>query len=63
MSAGIKTIYDTNSDLDTLDVMHYSLQPNFNLTVTTSKGLTFNGGYTFNYGMSRGPITVPIFDG
>ena len=63
ISAGLKTTYDKNGDLDTLDVKHYAFRPNVNLTVTPGEGVTFNGGYTYTYSMSRGPVTVPLFDG
>ncbi len=63
ISAGIKTTYDKNGDLDTLDVKHYAFRPNVNLTVTPGEGVTLNGGYTYTYAMSRGPVAVPIFDG
>jgi hypothetical protein len=63
ISAGLKTTYDKNGDLDTLDVKHYAFRPNVNLTVTPGEGVTFNGGYTYTYSMSRGPFAIPLFDG
>ena len=63
MSLGIKTSYDQNKDLDTLDVKHFSVQPNVNLVMTPQDGLVFSAGYTYDYAKSRGPVTIPIFDG
>jgi hypothetical protein len=63
IGVGVRTTYDQNNDLDTLDVNHFAFQPNINLTVSPNERATITAGYTFNHYVSRGPITVPLFDG
>jgi hypothetical protein len=63
LNAGLKTVYDKNSDLDTLDVQHFKIQPDINLVLVPREGLFFNAGYTYDYSQSRGPIAIPLFDG
>lgn len=60
---GVRTTFDKNSDLDTLDVQHFAMQPNVNLSLQPTNGLWMNGGYSFNYAESRGPVAIPVFDG
>ncbi len=60
---GLRTTYDKNGDLDSLDVNHFSLQPNVNLTVTPNQRFAVTTGYSYNYYKSRGPVTVALFDG
>jgi len=60
---GFKTIYDKNGDLDSLDVEHFSVQPNLSLTVIPDPSWSMVAGYTFNYDKSRGPVTIALFDG
>jgi hypothetical protein len=59
---GVKATYDENNDLDSLDVNHFALQPNVNITYNPKENITLTAGYTFNHLTSRGPITVPLFD-
>lgn len=63
VNAALRTIYDKNSDLDTLDVHHYMIQPNINVVMTACGNITVNTGYTFDYSKSRGPVAIPLFDG
>ena len=63
VNAALRTVYDKNSDLDTLDVHHYLIQPNVNLVMTPCDKVTLNAGYTYDYSKSRGPIAIPLFDG
>jgi hypothetical protein len=60
---GVRVTYDQNSDLDTLDVQHFAVQPNINVAMRPVNGLWINGGYFFNHAESRGPVTIPVFDG
>jgi hypothetical protein len=63
VNAGLKATYDKNNDLDTLDVQHHGITPDVNLVLIPREGVFFNAGYTYDYQLSRGPITVPLFDG
>lgn len=61
--AGLKVMMDKNNDLDSLDVEHTMFQPNVNLTLTPDPSWIMVAGYTYNQTKSRGPVTVPLFDG
>ena len=63
LSLRLRTTYDENNDLDSLDVQHFAIQPNLGFVLTPGERLWFSGGYTFNHSKSRGPITIPVFDG
>lgn len=63
LMVGLKATMDKNSDLDSLDVKHSMFQPNLNLTLTPDPAWVLVTGYTYNQSTSRGPITVPLFDG
>jgi len=63
LALGLKAAFDKNGDLDSLDVKHFMMQPNINLTVTPNSEWVFAGGYSYNYNKSRGPVTVALFDG
>jgi len=63
VNVGLKGFYDKNGDLDSLDVKHFSLQPNLSLTTTPTPKWSFTAGYTYNMNTSRGPVAVALFDG
>jgi hypothetical protein len=63
VNAAIRTVYDENKDLDTLDVHHYMVQPNVNLVLSSRNGVTLTTGYTYDYSKRRGPFAIPLFDG
>jgi len=61
--AGLKGKYDKNGDLDSLDVEHFSYQPNLVISLTPDPKWAMSAGYTFGHYKSRGPVTVALFDG
>lgn len=63
VNLGLKGSYDKNGDLDSLDVKHFTLQPNISLTTTPSPKWSLTAGYTYNMNTSRGPVAVALFDG
>jgi hypothetical protein len=63
VNAGLRMLYDENSDLDTLDVQHTGIQPDINLTLNPQEGVFFTAGYTYGYHQSRIPFAIPLFDG
>jgi hypothetical protein len=63
VNVGLKGFYDKNGDLDSLDVEHFSLQPNLSLTATPNPKWSLTAGYTYNMNNSRGPVAVALFDG
>ncbi len=63
LSIGVRGFYDKNSDLDSLDVSHFSFIPNLNVNLTPSDKLAATVGYTYNHYKSRGPVSVALFDG
>ncbi len=63
LNLGLRGFYDKNGDLDSLDVEHFSLQPNLAVTLTPEPKWSLTGGYTFYHYKSRGPVTVALFDG
>ena len=63
MVLGARGKYDKNNDLDSLDVEHFSIQPNIALNLTPDPRVVVSTGYTLNYSKSRGPVTVALFDG
>ena len=60
---GVNGQYDKNADLDSLDVKHFMLVPNFNLNIMPDEKTMFTAGYTYNFSKSRGPVAVALFDG
>jgi hypothetical protein len=63
VNAGLRALYDKNSDLDTLGVEHYAIQPNVNVVLAVCEGVTVNTGYTYDYSQRTGPFAIPLFDG
>lgn len=63
MNLGVTTSFDQNTDFELIDVNHYSVQPNVNLTMIPSDRVMLNAGYNFNYAKSTGPVAIPMFDG
>ncbi len=63
LNIGLKGKYDKNNDLDSLDVKHFSLQPNLNINYTPDVKWTLAAGYTYSFDKSKLPITVALFDG
>lgn len=63
VNVGLKGSYDKNGDLDSLDVEHFTLQPNLALTATPNPRWSLTAGYTYNMTKSRGPVAVALFDG
>ena len=63
MNASFKVISDKNTDLDSLDVKHLSVQPGLGLTYMPDMRWALAAGYNYNYYKSRGPVTVALFDG
>ncbi len=63
LNLGVKGQYDKNGNLDSLDVKHFSLQPNINLNYTPDMKWTLATGYTYSYDKSKLPVTVAMFDG
>ncbi len=63
LNLGLKGQYDKNGDLDSLDVNHFSMQPNLNFNYTPDMKWTLATGYTYIYDKSKLPITVAMFDG
>jgi len=62
-TVGLKGMYDKNHELDSLDVEHFSIQPNINFTVTPNAKWSVMAGLNHNFNRSRGPVTVALFDG
>ncbi|MFH2048239.1 MAG: GSU2204 family CXXCH-containing (seleno)protein [bacterium] len=58
-----KVSYDKNSDLDSLDVEHFSALPGFAINFMPDARTVFTSGYTYGYYKSRGPVAVALFDG
>ncbi len=63
LNLGVRGYYDKNSDLDSLDVKHFSVLPNANINFTPDPRFVATAGYTYNYFKSRGPVAVALFDG
>ena len=63
VNLGLRGQYDKNGDLDSLDVKHFSLQPNVAMNIMPNMNWTFAAGYTYSYEKSRLPVTVALFDG
>ena len=63
VNVGVRGNYDKNSDLDSLDVNEFFMQPNLSLTFVASQRTALTAGYTYNYRKSRGPVAVALFDG
>ena len=63
MNLGVRGSFDQNNDFELIDVNHFSVQPNINLTMIPSDGVILNAGYNFNYAKSAGPVAIPMFDG
>lgn len=63
MTLGVKGSYDQNNDFELIDVNHFAVQPNVNLTMLPSDGVILSAGYNFNYAKSTGPVAIPMFDG
>jgi hypothetical protein len=60
---GMKFETDKNDDLDSLDVKHSLMRPNFSLTGMPSDKFMFTAGFSYNHYKSRGPVAVALFDG
>ena len=58
-----KITYDKNSDLDSLDVEHFTALPGIAINFMPDSKTVFTSGYTYGYYRSRGPVTVALFDG
>ena len=63
VNVGLKGVYDKNGDLDSLDVKHFTLQPNLAVTLIPDPRWSLTGGVTHFYNTSRGPLAVALFDG
>jgi len=63
LTIGLKGKYDKNGDLDSLDVNHFSLQPNMAVNLTPNPKWVMSAGGSYSYFKSRGPVTVALFDG
>ncbi|NOY88499.1 MAG: hypothetical protein GXO93_03790 [FCB group bacterium] len=63
INLGVSGKYDKNGDLDSLDIKHFSIQPNININLTPNPKWAISAGYTYHYDMSRLPVTVALFDG
>jgi len=59
----VKGSFDKNNDLDSLDVQHFSLNPNVNLNYTPNPTTILTVGYSYNFDKAKMPITVALFDG
>ena len=62
-SLAAKVTYDKNSDLDSLDVEHFTALPGIAINFMPDPRTVFSSGYTYGYYKSRGPVTVALFDG
>ncbi len=63
LNIGVRGSYDKNTELDSLDVNHFAIQPNLNITYVPGAKVSFSAGYTYSYKKSRGPVAVALFDG
>ncbi len=63
INMGLTGKLDKNTDLDSLDVEHFSFAPNLYLNIMPDEQWMFTTGYTYNYDKSRHPVTITLFDG
>lgn len=63
VNIGLNLVYDKNGDLDSLDVSHFTLQPNAALTYIPNPRWSLTGGVNHYHNKSRGPLAVALFDG
>lgn len=62
-SLATKVTYDKNTELDSLDVEHFTALPGIAINFMPDSKTVFTSGYTYGYYKSRGPVTVALFDG
>ncbi len=58
-----KVTYDKNTDLDSIDVEHFTALPGIAINFMPDPKTVFSSGYSYGYYKSRGPVTVALFDG